>query len=203
MDNKITTLNYGGRYSFTDRNGRSGKQQWVTLKLKSNFYFKIDDEGENTILSFELPHVASAKKEKYSWSQESFIRFELPYKQEITFYPFPQDKTDEIVEKFYELKHKQEKEDEERVGYVQKLIDDFVLRMIDYAQWHKGLDISSSGKELFNQVHACMHTLGPHIPNVPHTEEDCIQLIRARVEKAIAEKELTGSIGPENDTYYP
>lgn len=47
-----------------------------------------------------------------------------------------------------------------------------------------------------------MHTIGPHIPHIPNTEEACTLLIRKHIEEAIIKKELPGSIDPKKDEYY-
>ena len=195
-------FDFEGRYAFIDRDRHQGQARWVTLRLTDNYWFYIYEFPEK-LLDIELSQISSAKKEKFDWSNESSVRFALPLNQEIRFFPFQSEvKTDELINKFNELKQRQEKGDEAKVGQVQKVIDSFITRMLDQCSREKYLDISLSGKDLFGEIQREMHTIGPHIPNIPHTPEECALLIRRKIEEAIANRWLFGKIDLQNNKYH-
>lgn len=195
------SFDFEGRFAFVDHNGKHGNLSDCTLSLTDNYWCFIHGPS-GKIWDSQLCYMSSPKNELINRSNIFYVRFGLMYRQELFFYCQSEEKADELINKFNELKQREEKEDEAKVVKVQKLIDDYLERMVAICRDRSELWISESGKNLMGEIKREVHTIGPHIPHLPHTEEECTLLIRKRIEDAIMRKELPGSINPKNNTYY-
>ena len=74
------------------------------------------------------------------------------------------------------------------------MIDIYMARMLDECRREKYLEIDLCGQDLFLNIRSYIHTIGPRIPNIPHTPEECSLLIIKKIEEAITSKLLSGSI---------
>lgn len=188
---------FEGRYAIIDRNGKQSQARTVTLRLWDDNRLSIYEFPE---LLFDIPfdQISSVKKITLDYSNDyTSIRFELPLRQALVFWPFqPQEKTDELLNIFTELKQRAENEDANKEGLVHKLIDEFLETTVEVCKWDQYMDISVQGQDLLWKIKAEVPTMSPL--NIPHTVEECTLLVRKRIEQAITNKELTGGIDPKN-----
>lgn len=104
-------FDFEGRYVFIDRYGNRSKPRTVTLRLMDNFRLYIYAFPEK-IDDFPLCNISSVMKEKLEWANESRARFELPLRQAIIFWSDESEqKNDELINKFNELKQMENDKD--------------------------------------------------------------------------------------------
>ena len=109
-------FDFEGRYVFIDRFGNRSKPRTVTLRLMNNFRLYIYAFPEK-IDDIPMCNISSAMKEKLEWANESRARFELPLRQEFIFWSDESEqKIDELINKFNELKQMENDKDTAKEG---------------------------------------------------------------------------------------